>query len=186
MAKIVIILIILFCFFLFPSISIGAEFIGDKLVSKFSTDINRDGKKELIVHDDFGGTSGFGELKIYNCKGLCIFDKKVEGDTYLWHPVKHIPALNPDYFPDLDKDGVVEIIVGRRAEDDRFDHVGQPWWFDVYKWDGRKYILADDQFPEFYKEELSEYKSIIKEKGEDNLLGEFVERSGVFAGLGGR
>jgi hypothetical protein len=183
MAKIVIILLISFCFSPFLSIGIGAEFIGDKLVAKFSTDINKDGRKELIVHDFYGGTAGFGQLRIYTPKGVCLFSKKVEGDPYLWHPIKHVPALNPDFFPDLDKDGIVEIIVGHRAEDERFSQVDQPWWYDIYKWDGKKFSLADDQFPEFYKEELTNFKSFIKEKGEDSLLREYVQRAANFAGL---
>ncbi|MBI5701448.1 VCBS repeat-containing protein [Candidatus Saganbacteria bacterium] len=157
--------------------------IKEKLTAQYYTDINGDGKRELLVHDFYGGTAGFGELRIYNSKGILIFRKKVEGDPYLWHPVKHVQALNPDFFPDLDKDGIVEILVGYRGEDGHVSHVDEPWWFDIYKWNGKAYILADDQFPGFYKEELSGYKSFAKEKGECELIREYIRRAERFAGL---
>jgi hypothetical protein len=183
MGKIIRYFFLLSLFIFLASSPSRAEPFKTKVTERYTADINKDGKKELLVHDDFGGSAGFGELRIYNYKGICLFDRKVEGDAYLWHPVKHIPALNPDYFPDLDKDGIVEIVVGHRGTEDRFAQVDQPWWFDIYKWNGKKYVLADDQFPEYYKEELSDYKSFVKEKGNSALIREYINRAANFAGL---
>lgn len=149
-------------------------------------DINNDRKKELVVHGMHSGNAAYGHLWVFQLSktGLInILDKAAQGEMYLWDANKQRSGICPDYFPDLNKDGIKEIIMGRQAEDERFCHVDQPWWFDIYKWDGHKYCLADDQFPGFYKEELADYLPFIKEKGEDSLLREYVARARTFAGL---
>lgn len=155
----------------------GAEQIKEKLTTKFRADINKDGKKELLVHDFYGGTAGYGELIIYNSNNKIIFAKMVEGDPYLWHPKKHMPALNYDFFPDLDKDGIAEILVGCRNKDAKLSHVDEPWWFDVYKWDGKAYVMADAKFPDFYKEQLVYYNSFVKEKGKSEIIEKLIKNA---------
>ncbi|OGC05446.1 hypothetical protein A2230_07090 [candidate division WOR-1 bacterium RIFOXYA2_FULL_36_21] len=155
----------------------------EKLTTKFSADINKDGKKELLVHDFYGGTAGFGELRIYNLKGEKIFAKKVEGDPYLWHPEKHLPALNPNFFPDMDKDGIVEILIGYRKETGVLSHVEELWWFDVYKWNGKTYILADAKFPDFYKDQFVYYASFLKQNGTCETVEKFIKKAQRLAGI---
>jgi hypothetical protein len=164
-------------------IAFGDLAIKDKITAKYSVDINKDGKKELLIHDFYGGTAGYGELKIYTSNGRCLFSEKVEGDTYLWHPQKHCSSLNPDYFPDLDRDGIVEILVGYRGKDVKFSHVDEPWWFDVYKWNGRTYILADERFPGFYREEVKYYRVLLKEKGKSETVKRFLKKAEGLANL---
>ena len=151
------------------------------------SDINRDGRKELIVHGLHSGNWAYGNLWIFQydkTRAEKVFDKAVQDEGYLWNDKKRQAGICPEYFPDLDKDGIVEILAGHRAESDNVASVDEPWWFDVYKWDGSKYILADDQFPGFYKEELLEYKDYVKENGEHELIREYIKRAEEFAGLG--
>ncbi|MBI5400294.1 hypothetical protein HZB07_06825 [Candidatus Saganbacteria bacterium] len=135
----------------------------DKLTATYCADINKDGQTELLVHDFFGGTGAVGELRIYNAKKQCIFKKRVEGDPYLWDTEKYVPSLTSDFFPDLDGDGLVEILVGYRGHDENIAQVNEPWWFDVYRWNGKKYVLANNDFPGFFKEQLKYYQSHIKQ-----------------------
>lgn len=169
-------LLILFLFLSFQDITRA-----ETATFKFSKDIDRDGKKELVIHDLFEGSAAYGKLRIYNNSGKLLFMKFVQGEPYLWHPDKHLLALNPRFFPDLDKDGIVEILIGRRGQ---CEHKGvfhceasEPWWFDVYKWNGKTYILANGNFPMFYKNQLSSYRSFAEKKGGCETIKEFIEKA---------
>jgi hypothetical protein len=108
-------------------------------------DVNKDGKKELVVHELHSGSGAYGRLWVFQIEraGLKkLFCDEVEGDTYLWDLVKQVPDLNPDYFPDSDRDGKKEIVTGHRLHPDGVSSVDEPWRFDVYKWDGKRYALA--------------------------------------------
>lgn len=158
---------------------------GRVITWKFSKDIDKDGKNELLIHDLYEGNAAYGQLRIYSSSKKLIFLKDVQGECYLWHPKKHVSVLNPDYFPDLDKDGVVEILVGHREEGcDNVYHceAEKPWWFDVYRWSGKAYVLANDQFPDFYKDELAWYQSYVKEKGECASVREFIKKAEQLSG----
>jgi len=149
-------------------------------------DINKDGKKEMIVHGLHSGTGACGNLWLYQLGEKVprkIFGKSVEGEGYILGANGQKSNLDHDFFPDLDKDGIVEILVGYRGESNHASSVDSPFWFDVYKWNGKSYFLADDQFPGFYKEELSGYKQLVKEKGETELLREYIKRAKNFAGI---
>lgn len=151
---------------------------------KLSKDINRDGKNELLIHDLYEGNASYGQLRIYNSKKL-IFSTSVQNECYLWLPEKQITGLNPDFFPDLDKDGIVEIIIGHREEScDKDVHceADKARWFDVYKWNGKTYILADSKFPVFYKGQLVFYKDYLKEKGTCGTVKYFIKRAQRLAG----
>jgi hypothetical protein len=153
---------------------------------KFSKDIDKDGKKELFVHDLYEGNAAYGQLRIYNSSRKLIFSKYVQGECYLWHPEKHVSTLNLDFFPDLDRDGIAEILVGHREKEcENIYHceAEKPWWFDVYKWNGKTYILADDQFPGFYKEELIGYGDFVREKGECEGIRKFISQARKYAGV---
>lgn len=152
---------------------------------KFSKDINKDGKNELLIHDLYEGNAAYGQLRVYDSSKKLVFIKYVQGECYLWHPQKQVIALNPAYFSDLDKDGMVEILVGRREEGcDNAHHceAEKNWWFDIYRWNGKAYVSADNQFPNFYKEELAGYKSYIKEKGGCATVKEFIGKAVKYAG----
>jgi len=172
-------IIFLLIFFVLYAFSNGAD--AKIAIFKFSDDINGDGKKELIVHDLYEGNAADGQIRIYDPDGKLIFIKKVQGEPYLWHPEKHIPALNPGFFPDLNNDGIKELLVGHRGMclHDKNPHscVDMPWWFDVYQWNGRTYALADKEFPEFFKEQLAFYKTFVKEKGECEVVRGFIDRA---------
>jgi len=75
----------------------------------------------------------------------------------------------------LDKDGLVEILVGYRSHDENIARVDQPWWFDVYRWNGRKYVLANDDFPIFFKGQLKYYQSYIEQKYEGESIKKFIK-----------
>ena len=157
----------------------GAE-AKDKMTMIFHADLNKDGRKELLVHDFYGGSSGYGLLKIYNPHGRLIFKVSVEGDPYLFDPEKHRPRLNNDFFPDLDGDGIPEILVGHRGIGDLNEihsHVDEPWWFDIYKWNGKTFALADESFPNFYHNELVEYRRLVQEKGVCESFRKFIKRA---------
>lgn len=152
-------------------------------------DINGDKKQELIVNGYNSGNAGLGHLWILpltKSDPTMIFDKNVQGDIYLWNSEELAPGLEPDYFPDLDKDGVVEILVGHREEEcNNVYHceAEKPWWFDVYKWDGKTYVTANNRFPGFYGDMLAYYQSIIKEKGECESVKGFIKKAERLAGL---
>lgn len=152
---------------------------------KISKDIDKDGRKELFVHDLYEGNAAYGQLRIYDSSKKLIFLKYVQGECYLWHPEKHVSALNPGFFPDLDKDGVVEILIGHREEGcNNVFHceAEKPWWFDVYKWNGKTYVLANDRFSDYYKELLNWYRSFVKKKGECESVNEFIKKAKMLAG----
>lgn len=148
------------------------------------TDLNKDGHKELVVNGVNSGSGGYGHLWIFqlndSASAIKIFDKEMQGDIYLWDTDKHRLDLNPAYFQDLNKDGIVEILVGHREEScDKDVHceADKSWWLDVYKWNGKTYVLADSKFPEFYKEELAKYEAFVKEKGECESVRAFIEKT---------
>jgi hypothetical protein len=106
-------------------------------------DINKDGKKELVVHGLHSGNGAYGKLWVFQIEksGLKeLFCKEVEGDTYLWDPIKRVSDLNPSYFPDSDRDGRNEIVTGHRVHLEGVSSVDEPWHYNTYKWDGNKYI----------------------------------------------
>lgn len=172
-----IITVILFFFMVF-CVTANAK---DKLTTTYRTDINKDGKKELLVHDYYGGSGAVGELRIYNSTNQCIFKDRVEGDIYLWDPNKQAPALVPEFFPDLNKDGLPEILIGYRGHGYNIAQVDEPWWFDVYSWNGRKYVLANIQFPLFFKDRLKWYQTYKKEKGGCDSIEKFISLAQKFA-----
>lgn len=151
-------------------------------------DINRDGKRELIVNGYNSGNAGLGRLWIFQLAKsdpAMIFDKDVQGDIYLWNSKKLVPGLEPGYFSDLDHDGVVEILIGQREKgcNSMFHcEAEKPWWFDVYRWDGNAYVLADRKFPEFYRQQLEYYRSFVKEKGGCEPVREFIKKAKRLAG----
>lgn len=126
-------------FLIMVFIFISSNFAKDIITTKYYKDINNDGKSELIVHDFIGGTGTYGVLTIYNDKGQIIFKENVQGDPYLEDPRKHILSLNPLFFKDIDKDGVIEILTGQHDPRDNASNYDAPWKFKVYKWNGKKY-----------------------------------------------
>ncbi len=176
MGKGIILLLVLSTFYAFSS---EAE-VGTATF-KFSKDVNGDGEKELIVHDLYNGNAAYGQIRIYDQEKRLIFIKDTQGEPYLWHPEKHIPALNPGFFPDLNNDGVKEIVIGCRGmclhESNPHACVDMPWWFDVYKWNGKTYVLADKEFSAFFKEQLNFYKTFVKEKGDCEVVRGFINRA---------
>ncbi|MCX5751664.1 MAG: hypothetical protein NT099_08400 [Candidatus Saganbacteria bacterium] len=127
MGKIVVILLVVFLS------SFSPVFGKDSMISKYSADINNDGKIEHLTHEYFGGTGGYGVLQICNDKGVLIFKKEVQGDPYF------VQSLNPRFFRDVDKDGLIEVLVGRQEYRNNLSNVDAPWIFDVYKWNGLEY-----------------------------------------------
>lgn len=67
---------------------------------------------------------------------------------------------------DLDKDGISEIIIKHFIGD--YDGSGTiAVWTAIYKWDGKNYIRADEQFPEYYaKYVVPKYQKIIANEKE--------------------
>ena len=126
-------------FFIIAFFFISLVFGEDILTTKYYKDINNDGKAEFLVHDFIGGTGAYGILTVYNNKGQIIFKENVQGDPYLEDPSKHTLTPNPIFFKDLDKDGMVEILVGRQDHQDNTPNCDAPWKFIAHKWDGNKY-----------------------------------------------
>jgi hypothetical protein len=111
----------------------------DLLASAFKLDINHDGKIEHLIHHSYGGTGNYGRLKIYNDKGRVIFSEKTQGDPYLWDSQKMRSGLNPLFFPDINRDGIVEILIGHPESKEDVAAVDQKWNFDIFQWDGHQY-----------------------------------------------
>lgn len=147
-------------------------------------DVNRDKKLELIVNGYNSGNAGLGHLwifKLAKSNPIMIFDKDVQGDIYLWNSEKLAPGLEPDFFPDLDNDGAKEIVIGRRGicDHDKNFHscADMPWWYDVYRWNGKAYVSANSKFPKYFQEQLDDYKDFVKEKGECETVRKFIEKA---------
>jgi hypothetical protein len=147
-------------------------------------DLNKDKKPELIINGYNSGNAGLGHLWIFQLtksNPTVIFDKDVQGDIYLWDSEKLAPGLEPAYFPDLDRDGISEILIGYSVPCENVSRVDEPWWFDIYRWNGKTYILANDRFPEFYKEQFAIFRAWIKENGENSQIRKLIEKAEKFA-----
>jgi hypothetical protein len=131
MGKIAVILLMFF----FSSFS--PVFGKESVISKYSADINNDGRIEYLTHEYFGGTGGYGVLQMSNDKGVLIFREEVQGDPYFNQ------SLNPRFFKDIDKDGTLEILVGYPKYRSNVSNVDTPWKFDVYKWNGKDYAFSN-------------------------------------------
>lgn len=118
----------------------SSAFAENGKITKYAADINSDGKVEYLTHEFLGGSGAYGILYIYNNKGEIIFKEMVQGDPYLVNPYTHTQSLSPQFFIDLDKDGVVEILVGRQQYYDNISNVIAPWTFKSYKWNGKNYV----------------------------------------------
>ena len=157
----------------------------EKMTARLHYDLDGDGHKELLVHDYYGGSGGFGTLLIYSM-GKRIFSRPVEGDPYLWDSGKQRPGLNPDAFPDLDGDGIRELVIMHRGvESGDFIHsqVDEAWWLDVYQWAGKTYVLASERFPAFYEDQLEFYLSSAKNVGLCSVYRKYISRAKKLAGL---
>jgi len=109
-------------------------------ITKYAADINNDGKVEYLTHEFLGGSGAYGILYIYNNKGNIIFKEMVQGDPYLVNSCTQTQSLNPQFFKDIDKDGVAEILVGRQQYHDNISNVIASWTFKSYKWNGKNYV----------------------------------------------
>ncbi|KAF0134850.1 MAG: hypothetical protein FD145_418 [Candidatus Saganbacteria bacterium] len=136
MGKVIVIFFHTILFFVFPVLA------KDVIMEKYSTDINNDGKVEYLIHEFFGGTGAYGILTIYADKGEVILKEKTQGDPFFKDPNKHIYTLNPQFFKDVDKDGILEILIGHQEYQNNTPNFSAPWVFKTYKWNGKKYISS--------------------------------------------
>jgi hypothetical protein len=110
-------------------------------------DINNDGVYELIVSHDFSGR-GF-------INGIMIIYRTDGGFAS-----QGIPSWNPDNYSghdfsreiiDLNGDGLKEIIAYQPITEYEGAVNPMAFWPSVYRWNGKGYIKADEEFSEFYK-----------------------------------
>jgi len=125
---------------------------GDIILNCFFTeDVTNDSSDEIIVNTDSGGTGGFSTL--------FIFSLKPDGLKTLWTAAcQEFEILRLGEHKK--KVIVIEESVGQGA--------GACSWKDIYQWDGKNFIMADEKFPEFYSEMIQEYMN------DDGWKGRFI------------
>lgn len=112
------------------------------------SDVNGDGKTDIVFPYDFIGTVG-GSLKIFNWNGHAY--KEVDAD---WEDKDFWDQIE---FSDLDGDGTWEIIFHHLTS----AHQAMYGLSNIYKWDGESYKRANEMFPHFYDEEIERVLHLI-------------------------
>jgi len=101
-------------------------------------DLNKSGRPQIVTYRTIGAS----------CPGILDIYEYVNGGiqriTGAWADNGQCQAVD---IKDLDGDGVPEIIVRIRNYG-----VNQ----DIYRWNGRKYVLSNGRYPQFYSGELEE------------------------------
>lgn len=147
---------------------IETEDFGPIATSIRTEDINGDGKGEIIVDTYTGGND------VIASAGLYIYEFNTDGTlTELFGTPFGAPTID-----DVDGDGVSEVITYNEYWPIVFAHV-EVFTFpeEIYTFDGNKYEISVETFPEFYeeyKEDAYEYYQGLKSGkiGEDATFGE--------------
>ncbi|HQR38123.1 MAG TPA: hypothetical protein PLF26_06930 [Blastocatellia bacterium] len=125
------------------------------------TDINNDGKIELIASVANGGNC-------WNCSQVLIY--ALDGPDLRWL------AAEPMTISDVTGDGVPDLLVGdtRWESYGNFSHAGAPGGTMVYKWDSGRYVFAGAEASGFYNSMLDRIRAdlpdAIKQINADDAL----------------
>jgi len=116
-----------------------------------ATDINGDGQKEIIAQSSSGGNC-------WSCNPTEIY--RVRN-----HKAELLAAAPIQRLVDLNGDGIYELVVtdSRWESYDDLSHAASPGTAMIYAWRDGKYVYASRDFGEFYKTEISKFRSSIEE-----------------------
>jgi hypothetical protein len=124
-------------------------------------DLNKDKKYELLATIDYSGRAFYNTLVIV----------RKTNDTYEHQKLNAFNITNIDnIIIDLDDDGIKEILLTNLFGTYRGINP-VPRWTDIYRWDGRKYRLASNEFPKYYEEKI-----VSLEKKVDELSREIKDK----------
>lgn len=112
------------------------------------TDINRDGRLEIVVIGRIGSTAGC-LLTIYS------WDKEKGSFTKLTYPWQVAYSFKLE---DLDKNGGLEVATANSY----LAKISAPP--DIYRWTKDKYTLANHFYPNYYKTQIKLYEDCLKDK----------------------
>jgi hypothetical protein len=87
--------------------------------------------------------------------------------------VLRIDSDHPPELTDLDHDGRPEIrvdhLVGEMA-----GHAGMTFWYDVYRYDGKRYVRANARFAELSREQIRDLKEHLESTPNDPEFLEYI------------
>ena len=151
--------------------------VGD--VELLVRDVSGDHRPELLYHEFYGGSSGYGRLVIYqlgNIPPRALLDEEIYTDVVLWDTEKMKIGLSQWVFQDFDHDGISEIIVHGERRCTIHSLVDEPGWWDLYKWNGKHFELGTTKVPKFVVEQRKEYREFVREHGSCPSVKEYLRR----------
>jgi hypothetical protein len=119
------------------------------------TDLDNDGRLELVVTIDFTGRA------IYNTIDIVQKVNDVFQTSSIWAPGINILDLR-SRIVDLNHDRLKEILVPRLLAYPQFGTDPRPIINDVYEWDGAGYSKANVYFKDYYRSLLPRLKSELE------------------------
>lgn len=111
------------------------------------TDINGDGKAELIIREGNGGNCrGCSRMKIFHVSDEILKQVPIQ--------ITEKDDFVPKRLEDVNNDGVFEVLALHTPWECAFGIgcAGSPVTWGIYKWNGNEYIEASQEFPEFYED----------------------------------
>lgn len=165
-------------------------FTGKIETNLYFIDINNDNIKEILYFEGNNEDS---------FTGLRIIKHDISTDSFISVFSEFGSGLNIQNLADLDGDDMPEVVIYKDIlEDDIInneenaglfeiykphfkdqyalknkikdeDKITLLKWFDIYKWNGEKYIINNAEFPDLYKDFLQESVAMVKKSKYDNI-----------------
>jgi len=128
-----------------------------------ATDINGDGRKEILVQSSSGGNC-------WSCNPTEVYQvRNHKGELIAAGPIQRLADLNGD--------GIQELIVtdARWESYDDLSHAASPTAMMVYAWRGGRYVYASRDFAAFYQSEIARLRASIEEAKAEITADEFSD-----------
>jgi len=128
-------------------------------VSEFlAKDLNHDGENEIVASVNKRCTSD---------PVMFILLFRIGKRGYLQEFRTHMGNINRD-IKDINGDGNLEVLTKEILAESTC-HAECVEWPEVYKWDGRRYVEASEDFPEYYKKIIENLDARLKQLSEIDL-----------------
>jgi hypothetical protein len=128
-----------------------------------ATDINGDGRKEILVQSSSGGNC-------WSCNPTEVYQvRNHKGELIAAGPIQRLADLNGD--------GIQELIVtdARWESYDDLSHASSPTAGMVYAWRGGRYVYVARDFAAFYQSEIARLRASIEEAKAEITADEFSD-----------